>query len=153
MRVARDEPAQAIARLKSHPDGLSAREAASRLARSGPNEVEHEKPLPLWLHWWHGYQNPFNLLLTVLAMLLSTLIRFVQEGRSHRAAESLKAMVGHTATVIRRAPGTKTADTRAAPKRLEIPIRKLAPGDMVVLAASDMIPADCRVLTASLVAT
>ena len=86
-------------------------------------------------------------------VLLSTLIRFVQEGRSHRAAESLKAMVGHTATVIRRAPGTKTADTRAAPKRLEIPIRKLAPGDMVLLSAGDMIPADCRVLTASLVAT
>ena len=166
LRVARDEPTEAIARLKSHPDGLSAREAAARLARSGPNEVEHEKPLPWWLHLWHCYKNPFNLLLTVLAVLaylsgdakativigvmvvLSTLIRFVQEGRSHRAAESLKAMVSNTATVIRRAPGTKTADTRAPPKRLEIPIRKLAPGDLVALSAGDMIPADCRVLAA-----
>ena len=166
LRVARDEPAEAIARLKSHQDGLSAREAAARLARSGPNEVEHQKPLPWWLHLWHCYKNPFNLLLTVLAMVsylsadakativigvmvvLSTLIRFVQEGRSHRAAEGLKAMVSNTATVIRRAPGTKAADTRAPPKRLEIPIRKLAPGDLVVLSAGDMIPADCRLLAA-----
>ena len=164
--VARDKPAAAIARLKSHEDGLSAREAAARLARSGPNEVEHQKPLPWWLHLWHCYKNPFNLLLTVLAVLsylsadakativigvmvvLSTVIRFVQEGRSHRAAESLKAMVSNTATVIRRDPGAKGADTRGPPKRLEIPIRKLTPGDVVALSAGDMIPADCRVLSA-----
>ena len=164
--VARDAPAAAIARLKSHEDGLSAREAAARLARSGPNEVEHEKPLPWWLHLWHCYKNPFNLLLTVLAVVsylsadakativigvmvvLSTLIRFVQEGRSHRAAESLKAMVRNSATVLRRDPGTKAADTRGPPKRLEIPLRKLTPGDLVELSAGDMIPADCRVLTA-----
>ena len=87
---------------------------------------------------------------TVIGVMvgLSTLIRFVQEGRSHRAAEGLKAMVSNTATVIRRDPGTKAADTRPAPKRLEIPIRKLAPGDWVALSAGDMIPADCRVLAA-----
>ena len=164
--VARDDPAAAIARLKSHEDGLSAREAAARLARSGPNEVEHEKPLSWWLHLWHCYKNPFNLLLTVLAVVsylsadakattvigvmvgLSTLIRFVQEGRSHRAAEALKAMVSNTATVIRRDSGAKGSDARAPPRRLEIPIRKLAPGDLVALSAGDMIPADCRVLTA-----
>ena len=166
LRLARDEPAEAIARLKSHPDGLSAREAAARLARSGPNEVEHQKPLPWWLHLWHCYKNPFNLLLTVLAVVstlsadakativigvmvvLSTVIRFVQEGRSHRAAESLKAMVSNSATVLRRAPDSKAADTRAPPKRPEIPIRKLTPGDLVALSAGDMIPADCRVLAA-----
>ena len=65
LRVARDDPAGAIARLHSHADGLSPREAAARLARSGPNEVAHEAPLPWWLHLWHCYKNPFNLLLTV----------------------------------------------------------------------------------------
>ena len=69
MRAARDEPAAAIARLDSHPDGLSAREAAARLARQGPNEVQHEAPLPGWLHLWHCYRNPFNLLLSVLAVV------------------------------------------------------------------------------------
>ena len=164
--VAHDTPAAAIARLGSHADGLSAREAAARLKRSGFNEVAREPPLPWWLHLWHCYKNPFNLLLTVLAVVsylsadtkattviaamvgLSTLIRFVQEGRSHRAADSLKAMVSNNATVIRRAARTRPADLRGPPTRLEIPLRTLAPGDLVALSAGDMIPADCRVLSA-----
>ena len=164
--VARDDPAAAIARLESHDEGLSAAEAAERLARCGPNEVAHEKPLSWWLHLWRCYQNPFNLLLTVLAVVsylsadakatlvigamvgLSTLIRFVQEGRSHRAAESLKAMVSNTASVIRSEPGTQTPDKREPAKPIEIPLRSLVRGDLVALSAGDMIPADCRVLGA-----
>ena len=164
--VAHDPQGAAIARMASHEDGLSAREAAARLARNGPNEVTHEKPLPAWLHLWYCYKNPFNLLLTVLAVVsymsgdarattvigvmvvLSTLIRFVQEGRSHRAAEGLRALVGNTATVMRRAPATQADAARAPAKPLELPIRRLVPGDLVVLSAGDMIPADCRVLAA-----
>ncbi|MES2098259.1 MAG: magnesium-translocating P-type ATPase [Pseudomonadota bacterium] len=164
--AAHDTAAAAIARRDSHPDGLSTREAAARLAHAGANDVEHEKASPWWLHLWHCYKDPFNLLLTVLALVsylsadtkatvvigvmvgLSTLIRFVQEGRSQRAAESLKALVSNTATVIRRAAAPKNAAARGAPKPHEIPIRKVVPGDLVVLAAGDMIPADCRVLVA-----
>jgi GDP-L-fucose synthase len=69
LRVAREDPAAAIARLESHADGLTAAEAAVRLRRSGPNEVDHEKPRPWWLHLWHCYANPFNLLLTALAVV------------------------------------------------------------------------------------
>jgi len=150
------EPAAALALLESHADGLDAAEAARRLARDGPNEIQHEAPLPAWLHLWRCYLNPFNVLLTVLAALsflsadakatvvigvmvaLSTIIRFVQEGRSQRAAESLRAMVSNTATVIRRGAG--------APQ--DIPLRDLVAGDIVVLSAGDMIPADCRLLSA-----
>jgi len=164
--VARDMAEAAIVRLESHSDGLSAREAAARLARTGANEVEHEKPVPWWLHLWHCYKDPFNLLLTALAVVsylsadikattvigvmvgLSTLIRFVQEGRSRRAAESLKAMVSNTATVIRRGAGPKSVAVPASPKQVEIPIRQVVRGDLVVLTAGDMIPADCRILGA-----
>ena len=45
------------------------REASARLARHGPNEIEHEKAWPWWWQLWHCYKNPFNLLLTVLAGL------------------------------------------------------------------------------------
>lgn len=159
LAAARDEPAQALARLQSQADGLDAAEARRRLLRDGPNEVQHEAPLPEWLRLWRCYLNPFNLLLTALALLsflsadakaavvitamvaLSTGIRFVQEGRSHRAAEGLRAMVSNTASVIRRggpAPGTPQ----------EIPLRELVAGDVVALSAGDMVPADCRVLTA-----
>ncbi len=153
--VARDKPEQALARLKSQADGLEPAEAATRLARDGPNEIQHEPPLPGWLRLWRCYLNPFNLLLTALALLsfvsadakatvvigamvaLSTGIRFVQEGRSHRAAEGLRAMVGNTVTVLRRGAG-----------RLDIPVRELVAGDVVALSAGDMVPADCRVLGA-----
>ena len=161
LRAAQDSPAEAIARLQSTDHGLSAAQAASRLARDGPNEIEHEKPLPAWLHLWRCYLNPFNLLLTALAALsylsadakativigamvaLSTVIRFVQEGRSHRAAEGLRAMVSNTATVIRGV----AAVPGPAPGQ-EIPQRGLVAGDLVALSAGDMIPADCRLLTA-----
>ncbi len=166
LQIARDEPAAAIARLKSHDEGLSAREAAARLAHHGPNEVAHEKPLPWWLHLWHCYKNPFNLLLTVLAALsyasadaratlmigvmvaLSTLLRFVQEGRSSRAAERLRAMVSNTATVVRRDAGTKASGGPGPSRQREIAMRQLVPGDRVLLSAGDMVPADCRVLGA-----
>ncbi len=166
LQFASDAPAAALARLHSRADGLDAPDAARRLRRHGPNEVAHEPPLPAWLHLWHCYKNPFNLLLTVLAVLswlsadvrattvigamvaLSTAIRFVQEGRSHRAAEGLKALVGNTATVIRRDGGKKGEPGPPDATHRDIPIRQLVPGDVVVLSAGDMIPADCRVLGA-----
>jgi Mg2+-importing ATPase len=167
LAAARDEPAQALARLQSRAEGLDAAEAARRLLRDGPNEVQHEPPLPGWLRLWRCYLNPFNLLLTALALLsflsadakasvvigvmvlLSTGIRFVQEGRSHRAAERLRAMVSNTATVMRRAAGTaSTAGPTLPAAPQEIALRELVAGDVVVLSAGDMIPADCRVLTA-----
>jgi Mg2+-importing ATPase len=153
LEVAREQPAQALRRLHSRPQGLSPREAAARLARHGPNVVEHEGPLPWWRHLWHCFLDPFNLLLTALAAVswatndlkattvigtmvtLSTALRFAQEHRSSRAAESLKALVSNTATVMRQG-------------RLEVPIRKLVPGDVLLLSAGDMIPADCRVVAA-----
>jgi len=161
LAAAAGEPAEVLARLQSRADGLDTAEAARRLLRDGPNDVAHEAPVPEWLHLWRCYLNPFNLLLTALAVLsfvsadakatvvisvmvvLSTVIRFVQEGRSHRAAEGLRAMVSNTATVLRRQPGATAA---VAPQ--EIAQRELVAGDVVTLSAGDMIPADCRVLSA-----
>ncbi|MCU4117703.1 magnesium-translocating P-type ATPase [Variovorax sp. N23] len=160
LRAAAEPPADALRRLGSGAHGLAQDEAVQRLARDGPNEVDHEKPLPGWLRLWRCYLNPFNLLLTVLAALswlsadaramlviglmvgLSTLLRFVQEGRSHRAAESLRSLVGNTATVLRPGPGASDAPLQ------EIPVRQLVAGDVVALSAGDMVPADCRVLAA-----
>jgi len=165
-----------LRQLDSHADGLSESQAEAVRARVGLNEVEHEKPLPWWTHLWHCYKNPFNLLLTLLAVIsyltedmkatvvigtmvvLSTLLRFWQEAKSNKAADALKAMVSNTATVIRR-----DLSEDAAPvfeqyygahlhvkdaKRIELPIKLLVPGDLIVLSAGDMIPADCRVITA-----
>jgi len=163
-RIASDDLAAALVRLDARLTGLSADEAQARQERYGFNEALHEKPLPWWRHLWQCYKNPFNLLLSLLALIslatddiaaavvigtmvvLSTLIRFVQEGRSNRAAEALKAMVSNTASVIGRAQEDAGEGTRPMPQ--EIPIRELVPGDIIALSAGDMIPADCRLVSA-----
>src|SRR5471032_3274118 len=154
LMAAHEELHAALERLHTRESGLSEDEALDVIAQTGPNEVEHEKPLAWYQHLWLCYKNPFNLLLTVLAIvsyltedpkativigtmvILSTLLRFVQEGRSNRAAERLKALVSNTSTVLR------------AGQQIELPIRKLVQGDIIVLSAGDMIPADCRLLSA-----
>ncbi|URI07495.1 magnesium-translocating P-type ATPase [Aquincola tertiaricarbonis] len=152
-RAATEPPAALLARLGSQADGLSASQAEAIRERVGPNVVEQDKAPPWWLHLWHCYRTPFDLLLTLLAIVsyvtedmkattvigsmvvLSVAIRFVQERKSNKAADQLKAMVSNTATVLRQA-------------KVELPIAELVPGDVLLLSAGDMIPADCRLLSA-----
>ncbi|MFY9528686.1 MAG: HAD-IC family P-type ATPase, partial [Candidatus Acidiferrales bacterium] len=134
-------------------DGLTRNEAETRLESSGPNEVVHEKA-PGWPRQLLGaFNNAFILLLLTLALVsaltgdsqgasiigvmvaVSVLLRFVQEFRSGKAAERLKAMVSTTATVTRDG------------KKQEIPVEQIVPGDLVHLSAGDMVPADLRLLT------
>ena len=165
-----------LKQLNSCRDGLSDVQAEAIREEVGLNEIEHEKPLPWWTHLWHCYRNPFNLLLSLLAVIsyltediraavviclmvaLSTILRFCQESKSNKAADALKAMVSNTATVMRRdlsedaAPLLEEyygAHLQVKPaQRIELRIKLLVPGDVILLSAGDMIPADCRVLTA-----
>src|SRR5262249_30748300 len=140
-------------------------QAAERRDTYGPNEVAHEKPPGWGEQLVHAFITPFNGVLLVVGLvslftdvvfaepedrsfstitvlitmvLLSSLLRFGQEHRSNRAAESLKAMVRSTTAVLR--AGMERPE--------ELPIAELVPGDIVQLAAGDMIPADVRVLSA-----
>ncbi len=74
-------------------------------------------------------------MLMVIMVVLGVSLRFVQEARADAAAAKLKAMIRVTATVVR--------DGKAR----EIPLAELVPGDIVQLAAGDMIPADIRLLS------
>lgn len=165
-RGASSDVPELLTRLDSHHEGLTETEALALREKHGLNEVEHEQPLPWWVHLWHCYKNPFNLLLTLLAFIswltedmkaatvifsmvvLSTLLRFWQETRSNQAADALKAMVSNTATVMRRAEVSGDQPQDTGKQRIELPIKQLVPGDLIVLSAGDMIPADCRVLSA-----
>ena len=69
-------------------------------------------------------------------VLVGIVLRFFQENRADNAAEKLKAMVNTNATAVRDG------------KESEVALSLLVPGDIVRLAAGDMIPADVRVLTA-----
>jgi Mg2+-importing ATPase len=150
-----------LGRLGTTPQGLSAAEAAARLRATGPNLVAHERRQSLLSELLGRAGNPLNFLLLSLAavsfflgdkraaaviavmVLLSVTLAFVQEHRSNNAAARLRAMVRTTATVLRR--GT---DAGAEAHEREIPIEELVPGDVVRLAAGDMVPADLRVLAA-----
>jgi len=124
---------EVLQRLGARLDGMTTEQADLTRASVGANEVEHEKPLTWWRHLWHCYKNPFNILLTVLALVsyvteddkatlvigtmvvLSTVLRFWQEARSNKAADALKAMVSNTATVLRRAADPARGDIAAGP--------------------------------------
>jgi Mg2+-importing ATPase len=141
-----------FSRMKSAPEGLSEDEAARRLAEVGPNVVAVSKHRGWPWRLLTAMRNPLVILLIVLAtisfatndlnggtvmtlmVILGVLLRFVQETRADAAAEKLKAMISVTATVVR------------AGKEAEIPLRQLVPGDLVKLAAGDMIPADVRLV-------
>ena len=75
---------------------------------------------------------------TIIAVMvsISVLLSFSQEYRSSKAAEKLKAMVRNTATVTRRASDEHS-------ERIDVPVGELVAGDIVQLAAGDMVPADC----------
>ncbi|TSA47444.1 MAG: magnesium-translocating P-type ATPase, partial [Chloroflexi bacterium] len=143
-----------LAQLKTTQDGLSQAEAEARLEHFGPNVVAKEKHRTWLMRLWDNIKNPLVILLMVLGIIsyltgdiratimillmviLGIVLRYVQESRADTAAEKLKAMVSTTATVIRDG------------QRKEIPLKELVSGDIVVLAAGDMIPADVRLLTA-----
>lgn len=157
---ARASAEQLYAQFDSHFEGLTDAEADAIRERVGANQTDDQQPAPWWQHLWVCYRNPFNLLLTVLAVVsyatedmkatlvigsmvvISTLMRFVQEARSNKAADALKAMVSNTATVLR----SDTQNGRS--ETVELPINQLVPGDLVKLSAGDMIPADLRILSA-----
>src|SRR5450756_483632 len=68
--------------------------------------------------------------------VLGVVLRFFQELRADNAAAKLQAMVSNTATLVRDG------------KQQELPLKRLVPGDIIRLAAGDMVPADVRVLSA-----
>lgn len=81
--------------------------------------------------------DPLTVVIILTMVIISGTLRFVQESRSGNAAEKLLAMITTTCTV-----------TRREQEKIEIPMDDLVVGDIVHLAAGDMIPADVRILEA-----
>ena len=70
----------------------------------------------------------------IVIVLVNALIGFLQEYRTERTLEALTRLAAPTARVIRQGV------------RREIPAEELVPGDLVLIAAGDKIPADCRIV-------
>jgi Mg2+-importing ATPase len=151
--IAVAEPAAALERLKSSPEGLSEDEVERRLVQHGPNVVASDERHTRLRLFVRACLNPLVLLLALLAtvsfltgdaraaavmsvmIVLGVGLRFFREARANDAAERLRAMIRVTATVLRNG------------NPVEEPLARLVPGDIVHLCAGDMIPADVRILT------
>jgi len=82
-------------------------------------------------------RNPFTVILISLIILLSGIVRFVQERKSGNATAKLNEMIKVTANVERQEAG-----------RQEIPVADIVQGDLIHLSAGDIIPADLRIIAA-----
>ncbi|MCL2105898.1 MAG: magnesium-translocating P-type ATPase [Oscillospiraceae bacterium] len=146
--------------------GLSEEKAEQSRDRFGNNRVSHERQKTLFERIVGAFVNPFTVILVVLAsasvvmdillplsqgegadpltaiiiltmVMISGLMRFVQEARSNVAVHKLLAMISTTATVERLEDGPQ-----------EIDLEDIVVGDIVHLSAGDMVPADLRVIAA-----
>ncbi len=140
--------------IGSKLSGLSEEEADARLKQMGTNEIAREKHQTALMRLLSNIKNPLNILLIALGVIsyltgdlratvvifvmvvLGVVLRFFQELRADNAAEKLKAMVSNTATIVR------------GGKEVEVSLKVLVPGDVIRLAAGDMVPADVRILSA-----
>ncbi|MDT4796159.1 putative cation-transporting ATPase F [compost metagenome] len=146
-------PQQVQDQLRSGPAGLDEAEVLRRREQYGENRLAPPRrrgPLLRLLLQFH------NILLYVMlaaalitaalgqwidtgvllgAVLVNAVIGFIQEGRAESALDSIRSMLSSSATVIRQG------------RRQQLGAADLVPGDLVLLASGDRVPADLRLLT------
>ena len=138
--------------LKSSIQGLSSEEAKKRLEEYGPNELkegEKKTPLGMFLDQFKDFMilvliaaagiagamgEVADTIAIVVIVVINAIIGFVQEYRAEKAMEALKMMAAPTATVMR--DGVPAF----------IPTSEVIPGDVVILEAGRIIPADLRII-------
>src|SRR4051812_38723114 len=143
-----------LSKLATSPEGLTDSEATQRRQDYGPNEVRDAGSAPLLYQFLRRFSNPLVLILLAASLisavigeivsssiiagmvLISVTLDFVQEYRAGRAAEKLSEMVQVRSSVLR--DGTTE----------EVPLRDVVPGDIVLLAAGTLVPADGVLLDA-----
>ncbi|HXX58506.1 MAG TPA: magnesium-translocating P-type ATPase [Thermodesulfovibrionales bacterium] len=138
--------------LDSTPAGLSGSEASARLADFGPNLLHPVKKRMLLFQFLEKFRNPLVIILLVASIvlaltgdvtsfliitvivLISVTLDFFQEHRAGQAADRLRKSVAVHVQVLR--------DGQSR----EVPVAELVPGDIVLLAAGDLVPGDGRIL-------
>jgi Ca2+-transporting ATPase len=144
-------PAERVAEaLGTGPNGLSAEEAAGRLAEHGPNTFAPTRETPAWWVFLRQFKSPLILILIAVAglsfvlghaidtgvimgiVVINATIGFLQEHNAARALAALKQMTSPQATVVR--------DGR----RTQIDASGVVVGDRLLLAAGDRVAADVR---------
>lgn len=148
--------------LKKHnlnEKGLTSKQAEINIKKFGLNETKKAKPKKWYNYLLQSLITPFNCILIGISIILiytdiylaiepsyaniiviailvtaSTLLDFFESYRSNKAAEKLREIVETTTTVIR--------DN----KEINIPVKNVTLGDIVLLSAGSIIPADLRII-------
>ncbi|GAB3218519.1 cation-translocating P-type ATPase [Algoriphagus aestuariicola] len=141
---------QLFKEFNSKKDGLSDAEAENRLKELGPNSLEEKKKKPVWLLFLNQFKDFMILILAAAAVIsgvvgdltdtiiilviifLNAVLGFVQEFRAEKAMESLKKLTEIQTKAIRNGHSQS------------LPSKSLVPGDVVLLEAGNMVPADIR---------
>lgn len=148
------QPADAVARqFATSNTGLSAAQAAERLARMGSNSLPRHKAPGVGMVFLRQFRSPLIYVLAIAALvslfieewsdavficavlLVNAIIGTIQEYSAQRAAQTLQQLVTARARVVR------DSDS------YEIDAEQLVPGDIVLLESGDRIPADIRLWT------
>jgi Ca2+-transporting ATPase len=143
--------------LKVDPaKGLSAAEVKQRLGKYGPNKLEEKKKEPGWQAFLRQYQDLMQFVLlgaaiinqiftgewgTTLVLVGLTIFNAILGMRGEsKAAASLAALAGtmKNVTTVRRDGAAE-----------EIDVSQVVPGDVVLMEAGDLVPADGRLLVAA----
>jgi len=143
-----------LKQLNTSSTGLSSEAAAKALDEVGPNSVGVGQRHSVIRDLLHRCRNPLVIQLIIIAtvsylmgdlrstivvggmVFLSVFLSYFQEARSSKAVEKLQKMVKTTVTVLRDG------------KEVDAPLEEIVPGDVVILAAGSLIPADLRILSA-----
>jgi magnesium-transporting ATPase (P-type) len=147
------EVARVESQLDTHASGLARDEAAARLSRYGPNQLEEIRPVSSWAILLHQFTSPLIYILLIAAIVtlalheyadtivialvlaLNALIGFTQERKAERSVRALMHLVAPRARVIREG------------REWEVESRELVPGDVVLLESGGRVPADLRLMT------
>ena len=143
---------QVVASLDGNlSSGLTSAEAAARLAKYGPNQLEEKKgtsPFSIFLSQFRDFiiwvligaaivsgflQEWVDALAIVAIVILNAILGFIQEYRAEKALAALRKLSSPTSKVIRDGHGQVVSSF------------ELVPGDIIELEAGDNVPADSRI--------
>ena len=142
--------ADAARSLDTTPAGLDPATAQERLAEAGPNQIADGQKKTVWLILLHQFTDVMILVLIAAAVisgvvgevkstyvilaiiLLNAVVGFIQEYRAEKSMEALKKMAANQAQVLRNG------------QTLSVPTADLVTGDVTLLEAGNIIPADVR---------
>ncbi len=145
---------ECLKEVKSSLLGLTIKQAALRLERDGPNQLEEKKPTSKWVIFLEQFKSPLVYILVIAgvfsfflreyvdagvifgAVFLNTIIGFFQENKANNSLKKLREMIEQKALVSRER------------SKLEIDSFEVVVGDIIILEAGNKVPADARLIEA-----